>query len=75
MPRDQDIHRRVSGRASSQEGEDRPHQVRLPGFVTDKDIGLGDFVKRATSAIGIRPCSGCERRAALLNRWFAFSGR
>ena len=25
-----------------------PHQVRLPGFVADDDIGLGDVVKRAT---------------------------
>jgi hypothetical protein len=53
----------------------QPHRVRLPGFVSDKDIGLGDIVKRVTYAIGMKPCGGCERRAAALNRWMAFSGR
>lgn len=57
------------------EGEPRPYHVRLPGFITDEDIGLGDIIKRATHSIGIRTCSGCERRAAALNRWFTFSGR
>ena len=52
-----------------------PHRVRLPGFVSDEDIGLGDVIKRATYAVGINPCGGCERRAALLNRWMVFSGR
>jgi hypothetical protein len=52
-----------------------PHRVRLPGFVTDEDIGLGDAIKRATSTFGIKPCGGCERRAAALNRWFVFTGR
>jgi len=51
----------------------QPHRVRLPGFVSDQDIGLGDVIKRATSAIGIQPCGGCEERAALLNRWLVFS--
>jgi hypothetical protein len=53
----------------------RPYKVRLPGFITEEDIGLGDVIQRATSAVGIRPCGGCERRAAALNRWFVFSGR
>jgi hypothetical protein len=53
----------------------QPHRVRLPGFISDEDIGLGDVVKRATYAIGIRACGGCERRAAALNRWMVFSGR
>lgn len=56
-------------------GERKPRQVRLPGFVSDEDIGLGDAIKRATSTVGIRPCGGCERRAAALNRWLVFSGR
>jgi hypothetical protein len=51
-----------------------PYQVRLPGFVTNEDIGLGDVIKRVTSAVGIRPCGGCEGRAAALNRWLVFSG-
>jgi hypothetical protein len=52
-----------------------PHRVRLPGFVTDEEIGLGDAIKRVTHAFGIRTCGGCERRAAALNRWFVFAGR
>jgi hypothetical protein len=57
------------------EAETRPPRVRLPGFITDEDIGLGDVIKRATSVVGIKPCGGCERRAAALNRWLGFSGR
>jgi hypothetical protein len=55
--------------------ERQPYRARLPGFVSDKDIGLGDAIKHVTSAFGIRPCGGCERRAAALNRWFVFTGR
>jgi hypothetical protein len=51
------------------------HRIRLPGFVADHDVGLGDVIKRATSAIGLKPCSGCARRAATLNRWLVFTGR
>ncbi|HEY6990558.1 MAG TPA: hypothetical protein VH369_19335 [Bryobacteraceae bacterium] len=49
------------------------HRVRLPGFVIEEDIGLGDVVKRATYAMGIKPCGGCEKRAAALNHWLIFS--
>jgi hypothetical protein len=48
------------------------HRVRLPGFVIEEDIGLGDVVKRATYGMGIKPCGGCEKRAAALNRWLVF---
>jgi len=56
---------------------DRPdnqsrYHMRLPGFVIDSEIGLGDVVKRMTSTVGIRPCGGCQRRAATLNSWFTF---
>jgi len=66
-------------REPSQNGEkpavqDGPaHHVRLPGFISDEEIGLGDVIKRVTYAIGITPCGGCERRASLLNRWISFS--
>jgi hypothetical protein len=53
----------------------RPYQVRIPGFITDTDVGLGDAIKRVTYAFGIGACGGCERRAAALNGWLAFSGR
>jgi hypothetical protein len=52
-----------------------PYRVRLPGFITGEEVGLGDVIKRATSTLGIRPCGGCSRRAATLNRWVTFSGR
>lgn len=51
----------------------QPYKVRLPGFISE-EIGLGDVVKRATSAFGIKTCGGCARRAAALNRWLVFSG-
>ncbi len=51
-----------------------PHHVRLPGFLVEEEIGLGDVIKRATSAMGIRPCGGCEHRAAALNKWMIFTG-
>lgn len=53
----------------------RPYRVRLPGFIGDEEVGLGDVIKRATSSVGIRPCGSCAERAAALNRWMAFSGR
>ena len=65
------------GTPTSQADKDsrQPHRMRLPGFVTDEDIGLGDVIKHATYAVGIKPCGGCERRAAALNRWLVFTRR
>jgi hypothetical protein len=51
----------------------QPHHVRLPGFILEEEIGLGDAVKRITYAVGIKPCGGCEKRAQVLNRWMVFS--
>jgi hypothetical protein len=57
--------------------ERQPFRMRLPGFILDEDIGLGDAIERVTYTIGIRPSSdcGCERRAAVLNRWVVFFPR
>jgi hypothetical protein len=55
------------------EAPQQPYRVRLPGFLIDDEVGLGDAVKRMTYAIGITPCGGCEKRAAALNRWVRFS--
>lgn len=52
-----------------------PYRVRLPGFISEEDIGLGDVIKRVTSTFAIAPCAGCAQRAAMLNRWMVFSGR
>jgi hypothetical protein len=57
------------------ERKEEPLRVRLPGFVGEENIGLGDVVTRMTSAFGIRPCGGCLDRAAALNRWMMFSPR
>jgi hypothetical protein len=50
-----------------------PRRLRIPvPFYTGKQIGLGDVFKRATTAVGVRPCGGCQRRAAALNRRIVF---
>ncbi|MBV8119994.1 MAG: hypothetical protein JO081_08675 [Alphaproteobacteria bacterium] len=59
--------------AATDETQPRPYQVRLPGFITDEAIGLGDVVQRAAYAMGIKPCGGCERRATAMNRWMVFT--
>jgi hypothetical protein len=69
MPQEKRMHQQV------EQSQPQPYRVRLPGFVTDEDIGLGDVIKRATYRLGIKPCGGCERRAAALNRWFVFTRR
>ena len=51
----------------------QPRVVRLPGFLVEEEIGLGDAIKRVTYAMGVQACSGCEKRAATLNRWIKFS--
>jgi hypothetical protein len=51
----------------------RPYRVRLPGFLIEEEIGLGDAIKRLTYAMGIKPCKGCDTRAAALNRWMHIS--
>lgn len=64
----------MKGKAKKQ-GDETPraaHRVRLPGFVQE-EIGLGDVMKRATYAIGIKPCDACGKRAAALNRWMRFT--
>jgi hypothetical protein len=55
--------------------EPTTRRVLLPGFITDEDIGLGDIVKHVTSYFGLKPCSGCRRRATALNRWVVFTRR
>jgi hypothetical protein len=60
---------------STAQGTRPRYQVRLPGFISDEEIGLGDVIKRVTYAVGLKPCGGCERRAAALNRWVGFSRR
>ncbi|MFC9971049.1 hypothetical protein ACFVH6_09125 [Spirillospora sp. NPDC127200] len=53
----------------------KPYRVRLPGFVREEDIGLGTAIKYATARAGIRPCGGCGRRAAALDRRVVITSR
>jgi hypothetical protein len=58
---------------SAVKSEHQPHRIRLPGFIKEEEIGLGDVIKRVTYAMGIKPCAGCEKRAVALNRWMRFT--
>lgn len=58
-----------------EKSEDKPFRIHLPGFIADEDVGLGDVIKHVTYTVGIKPCGGCQRRAAALNRRLVFSGR
>lgn len=62
-------------RTSGPHSRGAPFRVRLPGFISGEEVGLGDAIKRLTYRAGVRPCAGCERRAATLNRWMVFSRR
>jgi hypothetical protein len=53
--------------------EKNPFRVQLPGFLVEEEIGLGDALKRVTYATGIKPCRGCQKRAAAMNRWMVFT--
>jgi len=48
----------------------RPLSVPVPRL--KREIGLGEVVKRLTTAVGIRPCGRCAQRAAVLNRALVF---
>jgi hypothetical protein len=48
--------------------ERQPYRVRLPGFVRDQDVGLGDAVTGATSMLGsslARVASCAPRRSTV----------
>jgi hypothetical protein len=60
---------------TKQRRRQEPRRVRLPGFVSEEPVGLGDVIKRTTSVAGIKPCTGCGQRARRLNGWLIFSGR
>lgn len=53
----------------------KPFTVRLPGFVSDHAIGLGDVVTRVATRVGFTACGGCTQRAAQMNQWISFTGR
>lgn len=67
--------KKIESIARPDNSEHSPHRLRLPGFISDEEIGLGDVIKRTSSYFGIRPCGGCGRRADALNRWLVFTNR
>lgn len=55
--------------------QDQPRRrIRVPGFLVDQEIGLGSAIKRVTARVGVRPCGGCQRRAAQLDRRIVIQG-
>jgi hypothetical protein len=38
-----------------------------------KSDGLGDTIANITKAIGIKPCGGCKKRQAKLNKLFPYN--
>ena len=60
-------------RNTEEKDKDTLHRVHLPGFLIEQEVGLGDVIKRASAVVGIRPCGGCDKRAATLNRWMTFT--
>ena len=66
---------RPSTPEDSQEASRARHRVRVPGFNSETEVGLGDVIKRVTSFAGIQPCAPCQERAVRLNQWLGFRGR
>src|ERR1044072_6344601 len=52
-----------------------PREVRLPGFLVEEEVGMGDAIKKATSWAGLKPCGGCAQRAAALDQRVVLSPR
>ena len=38
----------------------------------EKSKGLGDTIKKVTSAVGIKQCGACKKRQAKLNKMFPY---
>ena len=67
------MNKTVTSNDSERKEKRSPRRVRLPGFINEDEIGLGDVIKRVTSQFAIKPCGGCNRRAELLNRWIVLT--
>lgn len=50
-----------------------------PGSISIKakslSAGLGDSIKKVTSALGIKQCGGCKKRQEKLNRLFPYDNK
>jgi len=45
-----------------------PKKARSMQVLQESTIGIGDAVAGVTKAAGIKPCGGCKKRQAALNR-------
>jgi hypothetical protein len=54
-----------------QQQEREPLRIRIP-FLREQ-IGLGDVISNATSAVGVQPCGGCQERQQQLNQRIVFN--
>ena len=67
------IHTTVEDALQSYAPVKKTRQLRVP-LPLKQAIGLGDLIKRLTTALGIKPCSGCEQRAEKLNQMVVLGG-
>lgn len=50
-------------------------EVYVPRFIKTHDrIGLGDVVQDVTRRLNVPNCSGCSKRAEILNSFVSFKG-
>tara|TARA_Y100001973_G_C5160456_1_gene313218 strand:+ start:289 stop:729 length:441 start_codon:yes stop_codon:yes gene_type:complete len=52
--------------------ESIPENSKPNEETTDKSRGLGDTIAKMTNAVGIKPCGGCKKRQAMLNKAFPY---
>lgn len=71
----QETYRRQIGITAARESSRAGRRARLPRFLVAEPVGLGDVVKRVTTAVGVKPCTACQQRAARLNEWLQFTPR
>ncbi len=45
---------------------DTPKTLQVPGLKTE--IGAGDVIAKVTTALGIKPCTPCQKRREALNQ-------
>lgn len=50
-----------------------PTPLRIPVPGLRHGIGLGSLVGQLTRRVGVTPCSGCQKRASVLNRHVALT--